>query len=232
MKKSLITLLILLVTSSSALAIPMLQLDIADGKYNKDTETIMATSNVFTLYALLNTSSLAPLTDTYYISAALTPKTGLSLTHGASAGSFSFNGKAITATRDMYFGDPPFEKNLAFDANDLAKHDVYETYFREFSFKFDPKTQVNAYNTQDKTATPGKLYEMAFNIDISNLVDAYGIHFDLYSESVKNGDIDVNKFAPFSHDAEGIHKNPVPEPSTLILLGIGLAGVAIMRRRK
>jgi len=66
---------------------------------------------------------------------------------------------------------------------------------------------------------------------------------DLYSETVcgsvnpKNctsaGDIDVNKFAPFSHDAQGM-VTTIPEPETyaMLLAGLGLMGFVGRRRRK
>jgi len=49
------------------------------------------------------------------------------------------------------------------------------------------------------------------------------IHFDTYGY-VFDGN---NVFAPFSHDAE-----VVPEPSTVLLLGSGLAGLGLWRSRR
>ncbi|MDD2898788.1 MAG: choice-of-anchor N protein [Desulfuromonadaceae bacterium] len=230
MKKIILMLVTVLVTASYAFAIPSLQLDVSGGTYDVATETTVANSNVFDLYALLQVSNKTPITERYYISAALTPKTGFT-TNGIDVGSFSFNGTTINATRDMVYGVPPLETNLAFTSGDLSKHNIYETYFAEFSFLFDA-TQVNAYNTIDGSAATGMLNQKTFTIDLSNLADGYGIHFDLYSESTRNGDISIDKFAPFSHDAEGTHITTVPEPGTVMLFGIGMFGLAIFGKRK
>ena len=228
-------------TAGSAVAIPNLQLDISGGGYDTTTDTIVARSNVFTLYALLEASCRTSLNETYYISAALTPKTRTT----AQAGSFSFNGQTVHATTDMVYGVPPLESNLSFDAGDLSKHDVYETYFTEFSFMFDPTLKTAAYNTERRAMSGAAMptsgsgvYLQAFAVDLSSLADGYGIHFDLYTESARSKrcitDIDVDEFAPFSHDAEGTRQEPapVPEPGTMMLLGAGFLGLAIYGKRR
>jgi len=50
---------------------------------------------------------------------------------------------------------------------------------------------------------------------------------------VPSGDIDIKSFAPFSHDAEGgpHDEHQVPEPLSLISIGLGLFGAEILRRR-
>jgi hypothetical protein len=220
----------------SASAIPTLQLDIEGGYYDSYTQTIVATAgDSFTVYALLNpgpkptTAELsALLSDTYYLSVAITPRMAET---GGDLGDFSIDGDTVNVTGDMTYGSPPVEALQGHDGHDLAPHDIYETYFVEKAFTFDPNQTTTPYDTQLNPGgfsgqVDGELFfYVAFDIDMSGLDPEYGLHFDLYNTDAKKFlDVDVDDFAPFSHDAES---GPIPEPSTLLLLGSGLA---ILRR--
>lgn len=234
--------LILLVLSERAAAYPFLQLGIGGGVYDNDTETITATGLSFTLYAYLtpppNTSAAALQTllgRTYYVAAALTPQVKVA----ADLGSFQFNGQTVRATQDMVYGNPPFETYLGGaerDAGDLAKHDIYDTYFKEFSFTFSPLQRTAAFNTAEEPGQApipthnGPMYYTSFTVNTTHLDPRYQVHFDMYDEVLRHGgDIDIAHFAPFSHDAQSF---AVPEPGSLFLLGSGIAALVARQRRR
>ena len=235
--------------ASSARALPLLQLDILGGTYDTSTETIMAPGNSFSVYAYgLSGSHGISLADNFFLSMALVPSTSTS----GSYGSFVVNGTTINVTSDMTYGTPPLETvpvlgGAATDPGDLAAHGIFPTYFAESKFNFSFGNQSGLYNTADSAGSGPQdgsgMYFKKFDVDISGLSLNHGIHFDLYNETLISckktqqnctvGDLDVNKFAPFSHDAEGRVVASVPEPETYAMLvaGLGLMGF-VARRRK
>jgi len=235
-RRILIVLGFLMVMSSVSMATPTLQLDIKGGTYDRTTETVVASGNVFTLYAFLIPNSKNLVTDEYFISAAVDPQYGPA---GGNLGSFVVNGKTVDVTADMTYGTPPLEGLIAtFDSGDLSKHGVFPTYFSEFAFHFDETGRSGVYNTQDHAGqgpiVGTGMYYKAFTFDVSNLQNPYRIHFDLYNTALKNGDEDVTEFAPFSHDAESrpaSHPQPVSEPSEFALLATGGLGLILLLKK-
>lgn len=232
-------------------AIPTLQLGIAGGVYDWSTQTIVSTGPSFALYAFLDPNSGNPLTDTYYLSMAVTPQ----VSSPEDLGSFSYNSTNVNVTSDMTYGTPPIDAfSSSHDAGDLAPHGVFPTYFKEVEFSFSASNQSAEFNTQDQPTwgpqTGSGMYYNRFDIDTTNLAAGYAIHFDLYNTKlctntagscdsgtdtdITDTDTDITKFAPFSHDAQSATSVAViPEPGTyaMILAGLSLMGL-VARRRK
>lgn len=228
-----------------ASAVPVLQLDIAGGEYSDATETIVTSSDSFTVYAYgtphNNTAQAqrAVLNRTLYLSIALTPETSPT---GAAAGSFTVNGVTYHATADMTYGVPPIEANgtAGHDGGDLGRHGIFETHFLEIPFVLTSASPTSGeYNTADDAGqgpiAGDDMYYAAFAIDTSGLGAGYELHFDLYGEKRGQGgtDRDIDIFAPFSHDAATIPGGrPVPEPTAAFVFAAGLAVTRFAGRRR
>ena len=225
-------------------AVPELQLGIAGGVWDSATSTVFATSNSFSLYAY---SQSQP--GNFFLSMALVGPSG-SVGAAGSYGSFTLGASTINVSSGMTYGTPPLETILggaATDPGDLGSHGIFPTFFKEQAFTFSATDKSALFNTQDHPTWGPQagtgMYFHKFDINVSGLNAGYGIHFDLYNETIcakkqgnvcsAAGDIDVNKFAPFSHDAQGMVTN-IPEPETyaMLLAGLGLMGFVARRRKR
>jgi hypothetical protein len=233
-----------MLVGAPAHAVPTLQLGILGGSYDSTTETIVSSGPSFALYAFLQANSSNTISDTYYLSMAVTP----SISSSTSLGSFTYNLNTVNVTADMTYGTPPIDAlSSSSEPGDLPTHSMFPTYFKEvgFSFSSGSGSQSAVFNTQDNPSwgpqSGSGMYYQLFNIDTSNLGSSHQIHFDLYNTKLcsnANGqcggttDTDITQFAPFSHDAQSAMPIPEPETYAMLLAGLGLMGFVARRRRK
>lgn len=225
----------------NASAYPTLQLGIAGGSYDSASETIFSAGPSFSLYAFLISNSTNLLSDTYFLSMAVTPQ----VSTAANLGSFTYNSTTVNVTADMTYGTPPLDAfSSSHDPGDLSTHSIFPTYFKEVSFSFSSGNQSAAFNTQDNPswgpqAGSGMYYNL-FNIDTANLGSGYEIHFDLYNtklctkakgQCAGSTDTDITQFAPYSHDAQSF-TSPIPEPEIYAMMGLGLGLMGFVARRR
>lgn len=67
----------------------------------------------------------------------------------------------------------------------------------------------------------------AYDVSVSGLAEGQFVHFDLYNHYEAGNHTRV-RFAPFSHDGAGGGTATVPEPSSTLLAGLGLLGMALI----
>ena len=107
---------LLFLLPGAAFSFPILQLDILGGAYDWSTKTIVAQSDPVKLYAYLNPTGRATLSD---------------------SSSFLFSGTGVDVTGDMVYGIPTLETNLV---NERRRDDADANKFEPYSH--DPKSAL------------------------------------------------------------------------------------------
>jgi PEP-CTERM motif-containing protein len=221
----------LMMLAGTAHAIPPLQLYIDGATYDTVNQTWVVTSNSFDLWVLGNTSGFGAIYGVNLVASGY-GSGSVSITPTTTSSSLAGSDPSTPVTPTDY-GLMTSSEALTFFAGTaitqgVTTHDEFanatDHHFwgiGDFTLE-DSKIGDYQYGTPSSFPENGQIN--VYHVDISGYS---AVHFDAFDHVVAGDKIQYYK-APFSHDAT----NAVPEPGTLALLGMGIAGVAARMRRK
>jgi hypothetical protein len=227
---ALAALTVLLTGARVAQAIPILQVYIEGANYDPDSNTWITAQSNFKIWVIGNTAgpgSAGTIYDVNLTAAFLTGETG------------SIN---LTSTTTSLLSDPSTPVDplldptvgadgtvpLMSDGTPLASHGIFGPGVSFYQWGLGDMNQTDSPVGDFSMSYPSTLYPNAGQINVYDVtITGYStVHFDVFDHT----DSPVHAWmAPYSHDAGTTA--PVPEPGTMILLGLGLAGSALARKR-
>lgn len=224
-----------LLTPAVSHAIPVLQLYIEGSTYDASTETWETTSSDFTLWVLGNVGASGTILDVKLSAAYDDTETGtITITPTTATpgilpapGDPSISG-AVTASSSGD-GNAP----LMGDGSPLPSHGIFgpgtawqSWALGDFNLTDSPIGDFTTGGCPDDAGCtyPSMGQINAYNVSITGYT---GVHFDAF-DHIGSEDHFKYKFAPFSHDAAMV---PEPGSFSLMLMGSGLLGAWIIRRR-
>ena len=216
MIKKLLLLMCMLLFATSAFAVPNLQLYIPGGTFDTSTKTWVApTAGSFDVWVLAGNISA---TESIY-DIGLVASIGSDNTTAGSLTITSLNGggSSTYSNTDYAWGTPP-------SGNPLPGHGIFPSWYVDQLVTTQTSTNSADWeNVYDMPTGGGPVTGQVFKFSVVSTFDY--VHFDAYGYNDKERRI----FAPFSHDGES-GPPEVPEPATMLLFGLGIAGAGISKK--
>lgn len=219
--------------SQLAYALPLLQLYIEGSDYHSETESWVTASSDFILWVLGDVKekkgsgfTIHEILDVQLAVAFPSNESGTIelIPTTATSGSLPSPGDASTPSSPIFLDSGVGNQPTMSDGRLLPAHGIYgpgiswESYLLgDFTLTDSPIGDYASAACPDGLCTYPDLGQI--NAYIVKINGYSRVHFDTF-DSIEGAN--HSRFAPFSHDAEGV----TPEPGTLSLLGLGLLGLA------
>jgi PEP-CTERM motif-containing protein len=226
-RKLLLIALFSVVWALPASAIPELQLYIEGSTYDQNTQTWVTNSSNFKLWVLGDVSKFGSILDVRLAAAYLTGEVGTITITPTMTGVLPDPSTPGFPVQDLSLGADG-TRPVKSDGTLLPPHGIY-----------GPGTSFKQYSLGNMTLTDSPIGDFSFGypgtFPDAGQINAYNVsitgysmvHFDAFNHVESKT---KSLFAPFSHDALGTPS--VPEPASLLLLGIGISGTAAMKLRR
>lgn len=222
------------VLSGPAFAVPTLQLYIDGATYDTATQTWEISSGTFDLWVLGNVGADGPISNVklsaaYFNSGdagslTLTPTTTMALADPSTPATPLFLTSGTYPNAPIKGNGSPLAAHGIFNDPSLNHWDVFA--LGDFTLTDSP---IGDYQYGVPTAFPSMGQINVYSVTVSGWTR---VHFDAFDTTVQTNDKPHVEFAPFSHDSGGNSTPPIPEPGTILLLGSGLAGLALRGWKK